>query len=79
LKKKAANGQTLVIPLKNKIIQSVVQDKVIYHDVLPKETKYSISRKYGITIAELEKRNPEIVSGLPIGYRLIIKGSIETY
>jgi LysM repeat protein len=53
---------------------------VIYHDVLPKETKYSISRKYGITIAELEKRNPEeIVSGLAIGYRLIIKGCIETY
>jgi LysM repeat protein len=69
-------GQTLVIPVKNKIINTaVVQDKVIYHDVLPKETKYSISRKYGITIAELEKRNPEIVSGLPIGYRLIIKGS----
>jgi LysM repeat protein len=69
-------GQTLVIPLKNKAINTaLVQDKVIYHDVLPKETKYSISRKYGITIAELEKRNPEIVSGLPIGYRLIIKGS----
>jgi LysM repeat protein len=70
-------GQTLVIPLKNKAINTaLVQDKVIYHDVLPKETKYSISRKYGITIAELEKRNPEIVSGLPIGYRLIIKGSL---
>jgi LysM repeat protein len=71
-------GQTLVIPVKNKIINTaVVQDKVTYHDVLPKETKYSISRKYGITIAELEKRNPEIVSGLAIGYRLIIKGSVS--
>lgn len=69
-------GQTLVIPAKNKIINTaVVHEKLIYHDVLPKETKYSISRKYGITIAELEKRNPEILTGLPIGYRLIIKGS----
>lgn len=74
-------GQTLVIPVKNKTVNTAVaavavaQEKLIYHDVLPKETKYSISRKYGITIAELEKRNPEIVTGLPIGYRLIIKGS----
>jgi LysM repeat protein len=69
-------GQTLVIPVKEKTINTdVTQDKVIYHDVLPKETKYSISRKYGITIAELEKRNPEILSGLPIGYRLVIKGN----
>lgn len=74
-------GQTLVIPLKSQPkntakVKEKVQEKLIYHDVLPKETKYSISRKYGITIAELEKRNPEIVSGLPIGYRLIIKGNI---
>ncbi|MGO4817988.1 LysM peptidoglycan-binding domain-containing protein [Flavobacterium sp. W22_SRS_FP1] len=69
-------GQTLVIPVKEKAINTdVTQDKVIYHDVLPKETKYSISRKYGITIAELEKRNPEIANGLPIGYRLVIKGN----
>ena len=70
-------GQTLVIPGKNNPKNTtVIEEKAIYHDVLPKETKYSISRKYGITIAELEKRNPEIVNGLPIGYRLIIKGSI---
>ncbi|HEY4618576.1 MAG TPA: LysM peptidoglycan-binding domain-containing protein [Flavobacterium sp.] len=69
-------GQTLVISVKNSPKNAVaVQEKLIYHDVLPKETKYSISRKHGITIAELEKRNPEIVSGLPIGYRLIIKGN----
>jgi LysM repeat protein len=69
-------GQTLIIPSKKNIENTLVaQNKVIYHDVLPKETKYSISRKYGITIAELEKRNPEIVSGLIVGYRLTIKGS----
>lgn len=68
-------GQTLVIPLKdNSKNAAVAQENVIYHDVLPKETKYSISRKYKITIAELERQNPEIVSGLQIGYRLTIKG-----
>ena len=71
-------GQTLTIPsgIKQKNT-TPVQTKVVYHDVLPKETKYSIARKYGITIEELEKKNPEIVSNLPVGYRLIIKGNPE--
>ncbi|MDP3681500.1 MAG: LysM peptidoglycan-binding domain-containing protein [Flavobacterium sp.] len=69
-------GQTLTIP--SGIVQkntTPVQAKVVYHDVLPKETKYSIAKKYGITIEELEKKNPEIVSNLPVGYKLIIKGN----
>lgn len=46
------------------------------HLVLPKETKYGISKKYKISIQELEKLNPEIVNGLSVGYQLIIrKGS----
>ncbi|MFV8346604.1 LysM peptidoglycan-binding domain-containing protein [Flavobacterium sp. ZB4P13] len=69
-------GQTLTIPSgigqKN---TTPTQAKVVYHDVLPKETKYSIAKKYGITIEELEKKNPEIVSNLPVGYKLIIKGN----
>ena len=72
-------GQILTIP--SGIGQrntSSVQTKVVYHDVLPKETKYSIAKKYGITIEELEKKNPEIVTNLPIGYKLIIKGTPET-
>ncbi|MFA9194649.1 LysM peptidoglycan-binding domain-containing protein [Flavobacterium sp. FBOR7N2.3] len=65
-------GQELTIPSKNKIKSS---EKAVYHDVLPKETKYSIAKKYGITIAELEKKNPEIIPNLTIGYRLLIKGN----
>jgi LysM repeat protein/ABC-type branched-subunit amino acid transport system substrate-binding protein len=69
-------GQTLIIP-SNKSSKNTAsnQDKVIYHEVLPKETKYSIAKRYGITIQELEKRNPEVISNLPVGYRLIIKGN----
>jgi LysM repeat protein len=72
-------GMVLVIPSKDaiktsSITPSALAAKGIYHDVLPKETKYSIAKKYGITIAELEKRNPEVVENLPIGYRLLIKG-----
>ncbi|NGY38390.1 LysM peptidoglycan-binding domain-containing protein [Flavobacterium sp. XN-5] len=70
-------GQILTIPSKNspkKLVSN--QEKYIYHDVLAKETKYSITKQYGITIAELEKRNPEVVTSLPIGYRLVIKGAV---
>ncbi|TDE52909.1 LysM peptidoglycan-binding domain-containing protein [Flavobacterium sp. GT3P67] len=69
-------GQILTIPsgIRQKNT-TPVQVKVVYHDVLPKETKYSIAKKYGITIEELERKNPEIVSNLPVGYKLIIKGN----
>jgi LysM repeat protein len=73
-------GQIITIPSKTISKKTpkktvVSQDKFIYHDVLTKETKYSIAKKYGISIQELEKRNPEVINNLPIGYRLIIKGT----
>jgi LysM repeat protein/ABC-type branched-subunit amino acid transport system substrate-binding protein len=69
-------GQTLIIP-SNSGSKTVAPtpEKVIYHEVLPKETKFSIAKLYGITIEELEKKNPEIISNLPIGYKLVIKGT----
>jgi LysM repeat protein len=69
-------GQILIIPSSNVGKTTAPNpEKVVYHEVLPKETKYSIAKQYGITIEELEKRNPEIIPNLPIGYRLTIKGS----
>ena len=67
-------GQTLIIP-SNTGSKSVAPtpEKVVYHEVLPKETKYSIAKQYGITIEELERRNPEIIPNLTIGYKLLIK------
>lgn len=83
-------GQTLVIP-SNAVTKTatatikpssatvkpsiVKKEAIVYHEVLAKETKYSIAKKYGITIAELEKKNPEVITNLPIGYKLIIKGN----
>ena len=70
-------GQVLVVPNKKQAIPTVASNsnKLVYHVVLPKETKYSISKQYGITIEELEKRNPEIIPNLTIGYNLLIKGT----
>ncbi|WP_395059597.1 NlpC/P60 family protein [Flavobacterium sp.] len=61
-------------PEKQKIISD---EEEISHLVLAKETKYGISKKYGVTISELEKLNPEIVRELPIGFNLLIKNGIK--
>ena len=69
-------GQTLVIPSSSEAKTIVsTPEKLVYHEVLPKETKYSIAKQYGITIEELERKNPEIIPNLTIGYKLIIKGN----
>ncbi|VXA93033.1 Murein DD-endopeptidase MepS/murein LD-carboxypeptidase [Flavobacterium sp. 9R] len=45
----------------------------IVHEVLPKETKFGIAKKYGITVAELDKLNPSIHKKLRVGSILKIK------
>lgn len=45
------------------------------HEVQPKETKYGIATKYGMTVQELEKLNPEIVENLPVGFKLKVTGN----
>lgn len=73
-------GQTLIIPSKGSVSKTTTpktasQEKYMFHDVLPKETKYSIAKQYKTTVEDLEKRNPDIVTNLPIGYRLTIRGT----
>ncbi|MHC0445586.1 LysM peptidoglycan-binding domain-containing protein [Flavobacterium sp. 3-218] len=74
-------GQKLVIPAKGSAPKTAVKpakekgaEKYVYHDVQPKETKFGIAKQYNMTVDELEKRNPDIVNSLPVGYRLTIKG-----
>lgn len=57
-----------IIPAKN--VDVVVE-------VQPRETKYAIAKKYGITVAELERQNPSIKAKLPVGYVLKINTSKE--
>ena len=45
------------------------------HEVLPKETKYGIAKQYGLTVAELEKQNPNISKRLLVGSQLKIRTS----
>jgi LysM repeat protein len=42
------------------------------HIVKPKETKWRLAYEYGLKISDLEKINPEIVSGLKIGQQILL-------
>ena len=75
-------GQQITIPSNviavsdsEKTIESSIQtstDVEVSREVLPKETKYGIAKEFGISVAELEKQNPEIKKKLPLGYILKI-------
>lgn len=54
---------------------SQIQTSEIIHEVLPKETKYGIAKKYGITVLDLEKQNPAIQQKLLVGSKLSIRAS----
>ena len=53
-------------------------EKVSYHIIESKETKYSISKKYGMTIQELERLNPQIVNDFSIGLKLVISSNTSS-
>lgn len=68
-------GMTVAIPNKKKTIEGnarVINAETVFHIVEAKETKYFISKKYGISIGQLESQNPEIINGLIIGTKLAI-------
>lgn len=74
-------GQTLYIPVKNqaKKIQPSTTRQVIEHQVVAKQTLYSISKMYGVEKEEIIRLNPEIENGIiKIGQILRIPVSYKT-
>ncbi len=72
-------GQIITIPNKKKTLSGqarVINSETIFHTVLPKETKYSIAKQYGISIEHLESQNPEIISSLNEGTKLAINKNV---
>lgn len=48
--------------------------ETVTHVVAPKETLYSLSKKYGVTVDEIKQQNPALLNkGLQIGQTLTIK------
>ena len=64
-------GQKITIPANGLLVSETVvvnsnkevdlaKKETIIHEVLPKQTKYSIAKQYGMTVADLEKANPKL-------------------
>lgn len=70
---KKLKSEVVVSKAIEKAIDSNLNQQEVTHEVLPKETKYGISKKYGITSATLEKLNPGMTKELKVGSRLLIK------
>lgn len=64
--------KNIAISDKSAEASSIANDIELTREVLPKETKYGISKEYGITVAELEKQNPSIKKKMSSGFLLKI-------
>ena len=64
-------GQEILVPVKEE--QSAAADSsMVKHVIEPKETLYAISKRYGVSVAELQAANPEVSKNMPIGATLLI-------
>ncbi|WP_309641582.1 LysM peptidoglycan-binding domain-containing protein [Flavobacterium sp.] len=66
--------ETVVEKPTSPVVSQSNKENNVFHIVEPKETKFGIAKKYGMTVQQLEEKNPQIVSNLPVGYKLIING-----
>ena len=77
-------GQVIRIPIK-KIDTKIsgqnppeARGELLFHEVLPKESLYSLCRKYNVEQLDLEKLNPELKDGMKIGMELKVPLPKET-
>ncbi|RDI51470.1 peptidoglycan endopeptidase [Flavobacterium glaciei] len=74
VKKVSQKPELVVTPQVIETKKSTTEQTTI--EVLPKESKYSIARKYGITVKELDNANPTIgAKALRVGQKIIIPGN----
>lgn len=72
--------QTKVVVNKPEQISNSVnkENEIISHRVQQGETKFGLSKRYGVSIEELERQNPQIVRMLQEGHLLTIKGGRDS-
>ncbi len=63
-------GDKLQIPVFKKVIEKEVNSPIVQYTVLPKEGKWRIAYKYGITVPELEALNPNLSEVLQPGQKI---------
>jgi len=80
VRRKPKPNTVIIVPNKNfgKEVVAVVKEETSLYTVKPKETLFGISKKFGITIEELNTVNPELKDGVKIGMKLIIPEPSKT-
>ncbi len=74
IKKGSKKTELVVIPQAIEAEKSTTEQIII--EVSPKESKYSIARKYRITVKELDKANPTLgTKALRVGQKITIPGN----
>lgn len=74
-------GQKVIVPVKGDAVDLQVKKiekeeakkdapSYMFHTVVAGDTKYSIAKKYGMTLQLLEELNPEVKDNLPLEYKL---------
>jgi LysM repeat protein len=74
-------SSVLLIPKTVQVVSKTVSSaptKEKIHQVVVGDTKFSISKKYGISVSDLEKLNPDIKDGLPLGFRVKLSSVIQS-
>ena len=64
-------GQEILVPIKEEQ-PAAADSSMVKHVIEPKETLYAISKRYGVSVAELQAANPEVSKNMPIGATLLI-------
>jgi len=79
-------GEKLLIPVglyapgkeKEEVAETPVENDTLgVHVIQPKETKYGVARKYGITLEQLQELNPTLEANFPIGTELVVPKKVQ--
>lgn len=69
-------GQIILVPVVGPVAKDNAAGSFVTHEVLPKQTLYSLSRQYGVSVDDLIANNPESKSGLTVG--MLLKIPVKT-
>lgn len=67
-------NDVLLIPIRN----SETLSEIIAYIVQPGDTKYSLSKKFGVSISTLENHNPHIISMLKVGDKISLNRDVKS-
>lgn len=66
-------NKNTALPTKATVVEaSQTSTKTMFYTVQQGETLYSISKKFGISVDEITKKNPAVSSGLTVGMELLL-------